>query len=47
MTPLGVVASGALHRMVFREERGNLIRLLRRPEAPGLLAMTEKFLWII
>jgi hypothetical protein len=24
MTPLGVIASGALHRMVFRAERGDL-----------------------
>ncbi len=79
MTPLGVIGSGALHRMVFRAERGDLtqsvilspfaslrvnsaknlveilrpcpqdecftVRLLRRPETSGLLAMTKKILW--
>jgi len=51
MTPLGVIASGALHRMppavgrVFRAERGNLMRLLRRPETSGLLAMARESTW--
>jgi hypothetical protein len=45
MTSLDVIASGALHRMVFRAERGNLMRLLRRPKTSGLLAMTKKILW--
>jgi hypothetical protein len=35
-----VIASEALHRMVYRAKRSNPVRLPRRPAKAGLLAMT-------